>query len=97
MSEVNKKDELNIKEESIHVKNEEKNKPILTIKRSSSEQVAKISLLILESMGIPKELAEVALDNISDKENVDEALEWIKNFKMNIDFDTNINYLDDAE
>jgi hypothetical protein len=58
----------------------------LTIKKSTPDQVAKLSLLILESMGFPKEIAQIALDNITDKENIDEAIEWIQNSELNIDF-----------
>jgi hypothetical protein len=70
-------------------KKENENISSLTIKKSTPDQVAKISLLILESMGFPKEIAQVALDNITDKENIDEAIEWIQNFELNIDL-TNI-------
>jgi hypothetical protein len=40
-------------------------------------------------MGSPKEIAQIALDNITDKENIDEAIEWIENYELNIDF-TNV-------
>ena len=66
--------------------NENKNISSLTIKKSTPDQLAKISLLILESMGFPKDIAQIALDNITDKENIDEAIEWIQNLELNIDF-----------
>jgi len=77
------------KESDYKDKNENKNISGLTIKKSTPDQVAKISLLILESMGFPKEIAQIALDNITDKENIDEAIEWIQNFELNIDL-TNV-------
>lgn len=66
--------------------NEDKNTNGLSIKKSTPDQVAKLSLLILESMGFPKEYAQLALDNITDKEDIDEAIEWMKNSELDIDF-----------
>lgn len=67
-------------------KDKDKNTNGLSIKKSTPDQVAKLSLLILESMGFPKEYAQLALDNITDKEDIDEAIEWMKNSELDIDF-----------
>jgi len=48
-------------------------------------------------MGFPKELCQLALENISDKENIDEALDWIQKCKMDFDFNINFSYDDEEE